>query len=184
MSDSPDSPIVMPAPLLEEAAKGDGPERRTQTRFPFTAGAEVYELQTKIRITGRCSDLSSGGCYVDTLNPFAVGSEVTIRVKRNSLEFEAAAVITYAHPQMGMGITFTKVTPEHQGVLRSWIAELGGELPQDRPVSTPASELPAAAVAGDDAKMRPVLNELITLLVRRKVIAENEGVELLRMMLR
>lgn len=182
MPDSPDSPIVMPHLPLEEPAGGGGPERRTQTRFPLTAGAEVYEHQTKIRITGRCSDLGPGGCYIDTLNPFAVGSEVTVRVNRDGREFEAGAIVSYAHPQMGMGMTFTQITPEHQGVLRSWVAELSGEQTEQPEILATTSA--NAAAAGGDRNLRFVLNELIALLVHRKLIGESEGDELLRMLLR
>jgi hypothetical protein len=61
MSERSDMPTVLPAPLPEEQGKGGGPERRVQTRFPFTASADVYELRSQTRVNGRCSDLSVGG---------------------------------------------------------------------------------------------------------------------------
>jgi hypothetical protein len=181
MSERSDMPIVFPAPSPEEPAKSGGPERRAQVRFPFTAAAEVHELRSKARVTGRCSDLGIGGCYVDTLSPFPVGAPVRVRVERDQREFEAEAVVAYAHVQMGMGLTFTEVKREHQDVLRSWIAELSGEQPPEPAVSTVEVEGEAIDV---NANMRLVLNELITLLVRRKIITENEGARLLRQMIR
>lgn len=53
-------PTVLPTLMPEEQAKGGGPERRVQTRFPFTASADVYELRSQTRVNGRCSDLSAG----------------------------------------------------------------------------------------------------------------------------
>lgn len=174
-------PIVFPAPLPEEPAKSGGPERRRQVRYPFTAAAEVYELRSKTRVTGRCADLGSGGCYVDTLSPFPVGTSVRVRVEQDNREFEAEAVVAYALVQMGMGLAFTEVKREHLGVLRSWIADLSGE-------KAPENTAPAAEFAGEaievNASMRLVMNELITLLVRRKIIAETEGAALLRQLFR
>ena len=45
-------------------------ERRQFPRFPFNADVEVVEPQSGAKITGRVSDLSLSGCWVDTLSPF------------------------------------------------------------------------------------------------------------------
>jgi hypothetical protein len=181
MSERSDMPIVIPAPLTEEQVKVGGPERRTQTRFPFTASAEVSDLRSQTRMAGRCSDLGSGGCYVDTLSPFPVGSAVSVRIVRDSREFEAAAVVTSAHVSMGMGLAFTGIKREHQEVLRSWIAELSGEQPQEAAVLTTE---PETGTIEANSNMQLALHELITLLIRKKLITENEGAGLLRQMFR
>lgn len=177
MSERSDMPIVFPAPLPEESAKNGDPERRAQGRFPFTAAAEVCEIRSRTRVKGRCSDLSFGGCYVDTLIPFAVGAVVKVRVERDTREFEATAVVAYAHVSLGMGLAFTEVKREHQEVLRFWIAELSGEQSPEPAGSTTGPE-PGAIEANADTRL--VLNELITLLVRKKIITENEGSGLFR----
>jgi PilZ domain len=181
MSERSDTPIVFTAPLPEEQPKSGVSENRAQVRFPFTAAAEIYELRSQTRVSGRCSDLSAGGCYIDTLSPFAVGAVVRIRLERDTREFEAAAVVAYAHVSMGMGLAFTEIKREHQAVLRSWIAELSGEHPHEP--AAPAAE-PETGAIETEANMRLVLNELIYLLVRKKIITENEGTGLLRQMFR
>jgi hypothetical protein len=186
---------MLPAPLTEEQVKGGGPERRVQTRFPFTASADVYELRSQTRLNGRCSDLSVGGCYIDTLSPFPVGAVVRVRLVRDSRAFESAAVITYAHNSMGMGLSFTGMKREDQEVLRSWIADLSGEQPPELAVSleapapVPAPPPPAPPPAAKEtetpdtnASLQPIVYELITLLMRKKLITENEGALLLRRM--
>ena len=177
MPERTDRPIVFPAPLSEESAKSGGPERRGQARFLFTAAAEVYEPRSQTRLTGRCSDLGSGGCYVDTISPFAVGAVVRVRIERDKREFEAAAVVTYAHVSMGMGLAFTEIKRVHQDVLRSWIANLSGEKLPEPAVSTTE---PEAGAIEANADMRLIMNELINLLMNKKIITENEGSELLR----
>jgi hypothetical protein len=175
-----DMPIVVPGPMPDSQAKGGGPERRKQVRFPFTAAAEVFDLRSQTRVNGRCSDLGSGGCYVDTLSPFVVGTVVRVRIVSDANEFEAAALVTYAHASMGMGLAFTEMKREHQDVLRTWIAGLSGEQP-DEAVVSPEPE--SGSIEGN-ASMQLILNELITLLIRKKLITENEGAELLRRVFR
>jgi len=178
MSEPSDKPILIPAPTPE---KQDLPERRRATRFPFTASTEVRDLRSQASITGRCSDLGTGGCYVDTLSPFAVGSAVWIHIERDLREFEALAIVSYAHVSMGMGLAFTEVKTEHQAVLRSWIAELSGEQPR-QPEAPPAG--PEAGLLGTIENLRHALNELVNLLTRKKIITENEAAAILRQLLR
>jgi hypothetical protein len=169
--------------LPAEPKKSGAGECRAGLRYPFTAAAEVLDVQSKVKATGRCADLSVGGCYVDTISPFSAGTPVHLRIERDDLTFEAEAVVTYAHVQMGMGLAFTEIKREHQAALRSWIAEASGE-------RAPSVELPAPgpklepAIAADESNVRFVLNGLIIALVRRKAITEYEGAELLRHLFR
>lgn len=181
MSERSDIKIAVPAPLHEDAPEKGDPERRAQARFTFTASAAVLELRSQIRVTGRCSDLSPGGCYIDTISPFPVGAVVRIRMERGLREFESGAVVTYALASMGMGIAFTEIKPEHQEVLRSWIGELSGENPPEPAVSSTG---PDAESVETNAHMRAALSELVTLLVRKEIISESEGEELVRKILR
>jgi hypothetical protein len=179
MPDQSDMPMVVPAPLPEESAKGGGAERRAQVRYPFTAAAEVYDVHSQTRVTGRCSDLGLGGCYVDTLSPLVVGTAVRVRIERDMREFEATATVAFAQSPMGMGLSFQEINPESAGVLRSWMAELSGE-------KSPQIEV---SYTGQEAGLRSsnvgqVLNEFINLMVRKKLITENEGASLLRQMFR
>ena len=184
MSERSDMPSVLPAPLREKEPNRRGPESRAQVRYPFTAAAEVYELRSQIRLTGRCSDLSAGGCYIDTISPFAAGSIVRIQMRHDSREFEATAAVAYTHVQMGMGLAFTEIRREHQETLRSWIANLSGEQPPEPAVSAPEPGTRTMETSEVSPNMRFVMNELITLLVRKKIITETEASGLLREMFR
>jgi hypothetical protein len=179
MYNGPEKPIVaLPNPPGRKA-KERRAERRATLRYPFTATAEVAELRSQARLAGRSSDLGLGGCYIDTISPFAVGTPVRVRIVREPHKFEAMARITYAHASMGMGMAFTEIKPEHLSVLKTWIAELSGEqLPEgDQDTATPEDDLLAT-----NANLRSILNELINLMIRKKLIDESEGAGLLRQM--
>jgi hypothetical protein len=191
------SPTLWPGVAPKETGEASGPERRISQRFPFTAAAEVIDVRSKARVTGRSSDLGLGGCYVDTLAPLAVGATVQVRLERGNREMEATGVVTYALVSMGMGLSFTEIKPEHQAVLKAWIAELSGEAPVMPDAIAPASERGTQAAAENDietdpeeglpasaASNRQMLNELINLMVRKKLISDNEAAALLRQMYR
>src|SRR5690348_7000968 len=56
-------------------------ERRKGRRFAVSASAELVELRTHTQLTGRASDLGSGGCYIDTVTPFPVGTSLTLNLR-------------------------------------------------------------------------------------------------------
>ena len=191
------SPAVWQGPAPKESSEAGVPERRIAQRYPCTAAAEVIDLKSKARVTGRCTDLGLGGCYVDTLAPFAVGAAVQIRLARDKREMEATGMVTYALVSMGMGLSFTEIKPEHQAVLKAWIAELSGEKPAVSETVPPALEKempgeishdldpsPEQGPAASAASNRQVLNELINLMVRKRLINEGEAAALLRQMYR
>ena len=155
-------------------------ERRQHPRFAFNATADVMEPQSKTHINGRTSDLGQGGCYVDTLSPFPVGTLVRIRISRGSHSVEAEAKVSYSKVGMGMGLAFIAVQPEHLKVFRSWILELSDGLPADGTVPSPEKKV--AGGVGDSSKPEhpQVLHELISVLMRKGVLTETEGKEFFR----
>ena len=64
-------------------------------------------------------------------------------------------------------------------MLQKWMAELRGERSPEAEVPTTVPEIAMAPAVGN---LRQVLNELINLMIRRKIISENEGSSLLRQM--
>ncbi len=179
--------IVIPPPVPENKESANFQERRSTKRFPFAAGAEVMELSSKTRIKGRCSDLGLGGCFVDTLSPFAVGSKVLIRIEHGSQVLEAAGAVVYAQGSIGMGLAFSELNPEHGAILRSWIAKLGGEkAPEGDHAHAQAAVPPEVEteVITEIEILEHVLSELIHLMVRKKTLTEKEAALLLRQLSR
>ena len=180
MTEHSNNPIVSPDSALEESPSSDGREKRTKVRYAFVAAAEIRDLRTTGRVSGRCSDLSLDGCYVDTLSPFPGGSIVQILVQHGMREFQAVGVVAYAHPSMGMGLKFMNVDPMHQDVLRHWISGLSGE-ESPGPAEIGVKIAPEAKIRARemDPNIGLVLSELVALLVRKKILTESEGAELL-----
>jgi hypothetical protein len=86
---------------IDGSAETDPHERRRHARHPFTATVEAVELKSQTRIQGRTSDLSRGGCYVDTISSFPAGSIVKMRLTKEMRSFEARAEVVYSSVGMG-----------------------------------------------------------------------------------
>jgi hypothetical protein len=94
--------------------------RRTP-RIPFIASAEVLAESGGSKLAARISDLSTLGCYVDTINPLPDGTAVNIKIFNNAQLFEAPATVVYSHTHLGMGLAFREVQAQSQSVLQNWL---------------------------------------------------------------
>ena len=168
---------------LENSAAVASIERRKHPRYPFSATAEIVETQSGARIQGRVSDLGRGGCYVDSISPFGVNAEVKMRIVNENKTFVARAKVVFAAAGMGMGLAFTAIDPGQLSVLKGWLAELSGDIQPDTAVLEQETQK-AAADNGASHEQNYVLNELIIALMRKNVLSDQEGKELLQKLLR
>jgi len=97
-------------------------ERRRTPRFPFVAVAEITEKASGVEIVTQVSELSLYGCYIDHKNPFPAGTSVTVKIFSESEVFEATAKVLYAHPNLGMGLSYHELSLRSSGILRGWLA--------------------------------------------------------------
>jgi hypothetical protein len=96
-------------------------EKRLTPRFPFVASAELIEEGSDARLACRVSELSLHGCYVDVLNTLPEGAVVFVKVFADGEFFESKAIVIYAHPRLGMGLSFLDLKPHFLTVLKGWL---------------------------------------------------------------
>src|ERR1700739_2693944 len=96
-------------------------ERRRNLRFPFSATVEAVDIKSGTKITGRSTDLGLGGCYVDTLSPFPVGTEARIRIIKEKETFEAQVKVIYSLMGMGMGLAFVSAQSKQVRLFQRWL---------------------------------------------------------------
>lgn len=77
----------------------------------------------------RLSDLSTGGCYVDSIAPVrpeeVVGLKLLLREGRTE---EIFGTVVYVHDGIGFGIQFNDMTREQRTVLEQLILLNGGKI--------------------------------------------------------
>lgn len=104
-------------------------EQRRTPRYTFIASAELIEEKTDVRIATRVSELSLNGCYLDMMNPFPQDTLVLVKVFAGDELFQAKSKIIYVQPNLGAGVAFLQIEPQHLAVLQHWLdqAEKDGQ---------------------------------------------------------
>ncbi len=96
------------------------PERRKHPRFTVSVPVEVHAEGSDTPIRCTTSDLSLGGCYIESMYPFPVGATLDLRLQlENTLLVEAKVVTSY--PQVGNGMEFIRMLPEDRAELRAFL---------------------------------------------------------------
>ena len=79
------------------------PERRQQPRHECSLGAEVSRAGSMIQQRCVVSDLSMGGCYVQTSEPLPVGTAIEVVMRTQELKFGVRGKSTDGAPGVGDG---------------------------------------------------------------------------------
>ena len=155
-------------------------ERRQHPRFPLSATGEMIDTRSGTRINGRASDLSRGGCYMDCVSVFPIGTGVKVRIAQQNKVFTARATIV-SSDGLGMGVMFTTLEPEQICVLEQWVADLNAASRNE------FEPLPEENHNGNGTMLVPgksyILSELIISLMRKQVLTEEEGKAFLQKLL-
>jgi len=106
---------------------GQASEQRGSKRHTCRLSADVSVVGTFVPQRCYLSDLSLGGCYVDTTEPLAVMTEVEIMVRFAKSKIRLVGVVRETHPAFGMGIAFTFRRPEDRDQLRRLVENLPEE---------------------------------------------------------
>lgn len=96
-------------------------ERRRTPRYPFIAVAELIDEQARTKMDTRVSELSLHGCYFDMVNPLPDGTPIHVKVYFENEFFEAKGKVIYAHPNLGMGVTFDEIPSYSMPILKKWL---------------------------------------------------------------
>ena len=93
----------------------------------ITAAAMAMEPVSGTVVHARTTDLSLGGCYVDTMSPFPRGTNLHLRLTNEERLFKSEAIVVVSDVDMGMGLVFAATEPDQRRELASWMAGLTGE---------------------------------------------------------
>jgi hypothetical protein len=154
------------------------PEHRRHARFPLTTFVEALDPKSNTQISGRSSDVSLGGCYVDTLNPFNEGTIIRIRLTKENISFEANAKVVFSQIGMGMGIAFLSAEKDQFQIYQKWKNQFSGN-------ASPAPNMLDGEQGSDGSndshgEQFYVLNELVIALMRNGTLTEAEGKAMLK----
>lgn len=102
----------------------------------------------------RLTDLSLGGCYVETESPFPQSSAVDLCLRAPGMEIHTQGLVRVMHPGHGMGIEFPARTEEQRKSVGDFIDFLTGQ-----PGATPQLEISARALVANAADLTRDLSQ-------------------------
>lgn len=152
-------------------------ERRRAARPLFVASTEIIDVHTGQHNHVRTADLSTHGCYIDTLNPLPLDATVRLQIQKDNETVEFQAKVVSSHRGSGMGMVFEAITDQQRSTLAKW---LGGDFAvcHAGPNATPRRQEPAAnkTQLADD----PRFSKLVSLLANKGILSDSEADALLR----
>ena len=107
--------------------------RQTLKAWVVTSAAELLPEDPEPVSECKLTDLSLGGCYVETASPFPERSGIVLCLKAEDMEVQAEGMVRVMHPEFGMGIQFASGTTEqreHVGSFLNFLTSRPGTLPQ------------------------------------------------------
>jgi hypothetical protein len=99
-------------------------KERAVKRVSFVASVEVFEISTGTKLVARTSEIGVGGCYIDALTPFGIGTAVVVKIVRDQGAFHSRAKVVYSDARFGMGLKFECCDPDQRIVLENWVADI------------------------------------------------------------
>jgi PilZ domain-containing protein len=111
-----------------------------------SAGASDEEAVPHCKLT----DLSLGGCYVQTDAPFPERALVDFCLKTKELEVHTEGMVRVVHPGVGMGVEFPSRTPEQRAAVGNVIDVL-----RSSPQAMPELIISPRALIADQTQFEP-----------------------------
>ena len=131
-------------------AESRGDERRQHPRCVCRGDAEIYLQDAKRPERGCFTDLSRGGCFVETLVPIAVDTKVSVVLLIAQGCIRAQGVVRYLLPHFGVGVQFLHLEPQDLQRLEQVLAALEKGTPLNAiPPSAPTPASPVLVTAAD-----------------------------------
>jgi c-di-GMP-binding flagellar brake protein YcgR len=102
------------------SSEGQRQDRRGYRRLKVSVPVEMNLEGSETPIRGATSDLSAGGCYIETMFPWPPGTILDMKLQLENTLLIAATVVT-CDPQVGNGIQFSRMLPEDREELQTFL---------------------------------------------------------------
>jgi hypothetical protein len=115
--------------MQEEATMPEYAKERRHARYNCDAGVEIRTDDARAGYWGTLTDISLGGCYINTFSPLPTGTNVVLLIKIDGQEINSKAKVITSHPGVGMGLEFEQfITQGDEAHLKSLIGNLAAQV--------------------------------------------------------
>ena len=115
-------PEVVASRLAGLGLSAASSNRRIQTRRACHLSADVFRLGEGVPNRCTLSDVSTGGCYVETQSPFPARTTLDIVVRTHDMKLRVRGTVQVVHPGFGMGVQFSLNTADERQQVKQLIA--------------------------------------------------------------
>lgn len=98
-------------------------ERRKHPRLKVSVPVEIHAEGGNAPLHCATSDLSLGGCYIESMYPFPAGTNLDLKLEAGGTLIIPARVVT-CDPQFGNGISFLRMLPEDEVALAKFLGDV------------------------------------------------------------
>jgi DNA-binding response OmpR family regulator len=155
---------------------------KAQLRAWLQAAAALYDEGPE-EIVPHCklTDLSLGGCYVETDSPFPENALVDLCLKTDEMSVHTEGMVRVTHPAHGMGVEFPSRTLEQRAQVADLISFLRG-FPQSmlemnvspRALTADLSQFDSVHITGDESAEPEEMEDPLLELIRRATTLQQE----------
>jgi len=109
-------------------------ERRADKKMTLPREQERFTYYTEIMVESeagtrgaRISDVSHGGCYIDTITPAREGEEISFEIMNKAGEtLKITGTVAYVIENMGFGVKFGDLTDNHKAAIDEIVKAAAG----------------------------------------------------------
>ena len=113
-------PVVSVLFYVRTMSNSDPNNRRECPRIKLSVPLEIQTDASASPLRTATADLSLSGCYIETIFPFPVGTNLDLQLSIETTVLIAATVVT-CDPQVGNGIRFIRMLPEDEEALKAFL---------------------------------------------------------------
>lgn len=129
----------------------------------------------------KLTDLSLGGCYVETESPFPERSGIVLSLRVADMEVHADGTVRVMHPGFGMGIEFASRTSEQRAQVEGFIGSLTSQPGAVPDLSITPRSLATADQQTDSPQSEEELEDaLLQLLRSHEALSQDDFLQELR----
>jgi hypothetical protein len=96
------------------AAASNPANRRRRARHKISFALELKDERTNIPMRVNATDISGNGCYIETIMPLPVGTNLKVEFFMEDERITSTAIVRTCDPGVGMGIEFLGLNPDLQ----------------------------------------------------------------------
>jgi len=107
--------------------------RRVHRRVSCTGSIEITTEISNVNMQALLSDISASGCYAETGNPLPVNARVKFALHLRQKTLSGSGIVRQCHPGVGMGISFTDMSPYDRETLNGIVSSLDHAVAVSKP---------------------------------------------------